>query len=132
MSRPWYASRPPAWCRTRPAHLASLLLSAMVAIWMLLGPDAIASMQTGPRYLMLLVALWGLGAGFTHGVGLVPRHATRAWLLGAPETVVGSLGPKSITTPIAVEVVKSTGGYVSLAAGAVAITGIVGALVGGL
>ncbi|TCJ25496.1 Cyd operon protein YbgE [Cobetia sp. UIB-001] len=84
MSRPWYASRPPAWCRTRPAHLASLLLSAMVAIWMLLGPDAIASMQTGPRYLMLLVALWGLGAGFTHGVGLVPRHATRAWLLGAP------------------------------------------------
>ncbi|HBS16023.1 MAG TPA: LrgB family protein, partial [Alcanivorax sp.] len=46
--------------------------------------------------------------------------------------VVGSLAPKSITTPIAVEVVKSTGGYVSLAAGAVAITGIVGALVGGL
>ena len=53
-------------------------------------------------------------------------------MLGAPEAVVGSLAPKSITTPIAVEVVKSTGGYVSLAAGAVAITGIVGALVGGL
>ena len=47
-----------------------------------------------------------------------------AWWLGAPAEVVGSLAPKSITTPIAVEVVKSTGGYVSLAAGAVAITGI--------
>ncbi len=53
-----------------------------------------------------------------------------AWWLGPPE-VVGSLAPKSITTPIAVEVVKSTGGYVSLAAGAVAITGIVGALSAG-
>lgn len=54
-----------------------------------------------------------------------------AWWLGAPAEVVGSLAPKSITTPIAVEVVKSTGGYVSLAAGAVAITGIVGALSAG-
>lgn len=54
-----------------------------------------------------------------------------AWWLGAPAEVVGSLAPKSITTPIAVEVVKSTGGYVSLAAGAVAITGIVGALTAG-
>lgn len=54
-----------------------------------------------------------------------------AWWLGAPAEVVGSLAPKSVTTPIAVEVVKSTGGYVSLAAGAVAITGIIGALAAG-
>lgn len=90
MSRPWYASRPPAWCRTRPAHLASLLLSAMVAVWMLLGPDAIASMQTGPRYLMLLIALWGLGAGFTHGVGLVPRHAAPRLAAGRSAQLVSA------------------------------------------
>ena len=84
MPKPWYASLPPAWTRTRPAHITSLILAALVAVWMLLGPEAIAAMPTGPRYIMLLVALWGLGAGFTHGVGLVPRHVLRAWLLGAP------------------------------------------------
>lgn len=52
-----------------------------------------------------------------------------AWWLGAPDDVLGSLAPKSITTPIALELVKFTGGYGPLAAGAVAITGIVGVLV---
>jgi len=51
-----------------------------------------------------------------------------AWLLGAPADLLGSLAPKSITTPIALEVVRFTGGYGPLAAGAVAITGIVGAM----
>lgn len=54
-----------------------------------------------------------------------------AWWLGASSEILSSLAPKSITTPIAVEVVKSTGGLASLAAGAVAITGIVGALAAG-
>jgi len=51
-----------------------------------------------------------------------------AALCGAPLEVVGSLAPKSITTPIALEVSRITGGYPALAAGAVAITGIVGVL----
>ncbi len=49
-----------------------------------------------------------------------------AWWLHASPEVLGSLAPKSITTPIALEVVRFTGGYGPLAAGAVAITGIVG------
>ncbi|MDF1779681.1 MAG: LrgB family protein [Alcanivoracaceae bacterium] len=51
-----------------------------------------------------------------------------AWWLDAPADVLGSLAPKSITTPIALEVVKLTGGIAPLAAGAVAITGIVGVM----
>ena len=51
-----------------------------------------------------------------------------AWWLNAPADVLGSLAPKSITTPIALEVVKLTGGIAPLAAGAVAITGIVGVM----
>ena len=70
---------------------------------------------------------WMIGAALAAGISIY-----LAWLLGAPEAVVGSLAPKSITTPIAVEVAKSTDGLVSLTAGAVAITGIVGALLGGL
>ena len=49
------------------------------------------------------------------------------WLHASPE-VLGSLAPKSITTPIALEVVKFTDGYGPLAAGIVAITGIVGVI----
>lgn len=52
-----------------------------------------------------------------------------ASLMGAPNDVVSSLAPKSITTPIAIELVKHTGGFIALAAGAVAFTGIFGAVV---
>ena len=97
----------------------------------LLGPATVALAWPLYRQLHTVRSVWRpilittfIGAALAAGISIY-----LAWLLGAPEAVVGSLAPKSITTPIAVEVVKSTGGYVSLAAGAVAITGIVGALV---
>lgn len=100
----------------------------------LLGPATVALAWPLYRQLHTVRSVWKpvlittvvgatLAAGLSMGL---------AWWLGAPAQVVGSLAPKSITTPIAVEVVKSTGGLVSLAAGAVAITGIVGALLGGV
>lgn len=52
-----------------------------------------------------------------------------AWWFGASPEVLASLATKSITTPIALEVTKMTGGYGPLAAGAVAITGIVGVII---
>lgn len=100
----------------------------------LLGPATVALAWPLYRQLHTVRSVWKpviattiIGAALAAGlsVGL-------AWWLGAPEQVVGSLAPKSITTPIAVEVTLATGGLVSLAAGAVAITGIVGALLGGL
>ena len=100
----------------------------------LLGPATVALAWPLYRQLHTVRSVWRpilvttlIGAALAAGISIY-----LAWLLGAPEAVVGSLAPKSITTPIAVEVVKSTDGYVSLAAGAVAITGIVGALVAGL
>ena len=56
---------------------------------------------------ILVATVFGATLSAAIAVGL-------AWWLGAPPEVVGSLAPKSITTPIAVEVVKSTGGYVSV------------------
>ncbi len=51
-----------------------------------------------------------------------------AWLLGAsPETIL-SLGPKSVTTPIAMGVAEQIGGIPSLTAVLVILTGIIGAI----
>ncbi|MDX1803775.1 MAG: LrgB family protein [Alcanivorax sp.] len=100
----------------------------------LLGPATVALAWPLYRQLHHVRSLWKpiLVATLISATLCASIAVGLAWWLGAPQEVVGSLAPKSITTPIAVEVVKSTGGYVSLAAGAVAITGIVGALVGGL
>ncbi|MBY4676621.1 LrgB family protein [Marinobacterium arenosum] len=50
------------------------------------------------------------------------------WLLGADVTTLLSLAPKSVTSPIAIEVADKIGGYGSLAAGLVLITGALGCL----
>lgn len=52
-----------------------------------------------------------------------------AWLLGAPEDVLASLAPKSVTAPIAMELSNSLGGLPSLTAVLVVATGITGAII---
>ena len=51
-----------------------------------------------------------------------------AWLLGASPETVFSLGPKSVTTPIAMGVAEQIGGIPSLTAVLVILTGILGAV----
>ncbi len=53
-----------------------------------------------------------------------------ARLLGASKTVLLSLAPKSVTTPIAMEVSREIGGIPSLTAAMVIAVGIFGAMVG--
>ena len=67
-------------------------------------------------------------------VGLLAGSATAAfsamglaWLFGASPETVFSLGPKSVTTPIAMGVAEQIGGIPSLTAVFVIITGIIGA-----
>lgn len=50
------------------------------------------------------------------------------WWYGAPLDVLGSVAPKSVTTPIALEIAQLIEGIPALAAGGVAVTGIVGVL----
>lgn len=52
------------------------------------------------------------------------------WLLGAPQTVVASIAPKSATTPIAMGISEQIGGLPSLTAVLVILTGIVGSMIG--
>ncbi|MBA4502485.1 LrgB family protein [Marinobacterium marinum] len=51
-----------------------------------------------------------------------------AWALGASESTLLSLAPKSVTSPIAIGIAEKIGGYPSLAAGFALITGAIGCL----
>ncbi len=53
-----------------------------------------------------------------------------AWALGAPQAVVASIAPKSVTTPIAMGIAEQIGGLPSLTAVLVILTGIFGSMFG--
>lgn len=53
-----------------------------------------------------------------------------AWLFGANQETILSLAPKSVTTPIAMEVSETIGGIPSLTAAVVVIVGLFGAVFG--
>lgn len=53
-----------------------------------------------------------------------------AWAMGASKEIVMSLAPKSVTTPIAIEVSKATGGIPALTASVVIVVGIFGSIYG--
>jgi predicted murein hydrolase (TIGR00659 family) len=98
----------------------------------LLGPATVALAWPLYRQLHTIRRVWRpvlittlAGAGLAGGISLT----LAAWL-DAPPLVLGSVAPKSITTPIALEVIPFTGGNAPLTAGLVAITGILGALLG--
>ncbi|MCI1648881.1 MAG: LrgB family protein [Bacteroides sp.] len=55
---------------------------------------------------------------------------TIAKIMGASQEVIYSLAPKSVTTPIAMEVTKSLGGIPSLTAAVVICVGLLGAILG--
>lgn len=53
-----------------------------------------------------------------------------AKLMGAPQEIIYSLAPKSVTTPIAMEVTRALGGIPSLTAAVVVCVGLLGSIVG--
>lgn len=99
-------------------------------IQFLLGPATVALAWPMYRQLHVLGRIWFrlLMVTVIGGISAAAICVGLAWLMGAPELVLASLVPKSITTPIALEVAKVTGGSASLVAGVVAVTGIIGAL----
>lgn len=51
------------------------------------------------------------------------------WMLGADKVTLLSMAPKSVTSPIAIGIADKVGGYGSLAAGLVLVTGAMGCLI---
>lgn len=139
------------WCYRRsgffsllhPVPVASLLIAGFIFIapipasyyeqgcallrW-LLGPATVALALPLYRQLhkirqLLKPVTIGIIAGSVLAIvsALLPAH----WL-EASDIVLRSLASKSVTTPIAIAVADDIGGLISLAAGAVILTGILG------
>lgn len=84
-------------------------------------------LQLGVIKKQLLPILLSQFAGCIVGVFTVVLIAKT---LGASQEVILSLAPKSVTTPIAMEVTKSIGGIPSLTAAVVVCVGLIGAIFG--
>ncbi|WP_419188734.1 cyd operon YbgE family protein [Stutzerimonas stutzeri] len=65
-----------------PARLLSLLLASPLALVLLIHPAAMLDGQGGYSHPQLMLVMWGISAGFVHGVGFVPQWWGRRWLLG--------------------------------------------------
>lgn len=96
-----------------------LLSTATVALAIPLYHN-IKYIRANVRPLLITLFMSGIVACFT--------AVAIAWLLGASQEIMLSLAPKSITTPFAMGVAESIGGYPPLTAGFVIFTGIVVAI----
>lgn len=103
-------------------------------IHFLLGPATVALAWPLYQNLNLIKRLWlpilvtvvvGVLIGASSAVGL-------AQLMDASHATQMSLAPKSVTTPVAIVVAEQLGGIQALTAGFVIITGVVGAMFGGI
>ena len=71
----------------------SLLLATPLALVLLIHPAAMLDGQGGYSHPQLMLVMWGISAGFVHGVGFVPRWWGWRWLLGPlPAWLFGALG----------------------------------------
>ncbi len=106
-----------------------------------LGGDYI-SFFLGPATVVLAVPLYktirllksnalpilaGISAGCIAGISSILALSS---LLGLDEVISKSLAPKSVTTPIGIEISKQIGGLPAITVAAIVITGIAGAVLG--
>lgn len=69
----------------RGAQMVSLVASVLLALWLLIRPEAIGGLALGWRLPVWILGIWALGAGFYHGMGLAElRTGWSRVLLGAP------------------------------------------------
>jgi len=97
----------------------------------LLGPATVALAIPLYRQIRLLLrSLTAVVVGLLVGAATAAASAMGlAWVLGASERTILSLGPKSATAPIAMAVSESIGGLPSLSAVMAILTGITGSVV---
>jgi predicted membrane protein len=71
-----------SWLDGTAAHAISLL-AAIALVGLVTGyPRALATSAQDIHHGSLVLMMWGISAGFVHGVGFVPRSRLLRWLLG--------------------------------------------------
>ncbi|MDQ6417940.1 LrgB family protein [Paenibacillus sp. LHD-117] len=97
-----------------------------------LGPATVALAVPFYKYAsklkgQLLPIAAGVSAGLVCGMAAVLGISI---LLGASEQIMLTLLPKSVTTPVAIEIAKSIGGIPELAGVFAVLTGLIGSIIG--
>lgn len=65
--------RPTPKClHTGAARLVSLSSAGGLSALLMLAPQTVARAGQAPDHLTLMLCMWGIAAGFVHGVGFVP------------------------------------------------------------
>jgi len=65
-----------------PLRSLSLLAASVFCLAVLLFPQLLIDGGQSPNHGALVLGLWGMAAGFVHGVGFVPRHVLVRLALG--------------------------------------------------
>lgn len=76
------AGVPRHWLYSLAARMVSLLMALALSTMILIYPKAIANSATEINHGMLSLLMWGIAAGFVHGVGFVPIHSLWRIALG--------------------------------------------------
>lgn len=70
----------PRGLRGTPGRSLSLLMAGPLSLVMLLHPLALVNAQGGYSHGLLALAMWGISAGFVHGLGFDPQALAWRWL----------------------------------------------------
>jgi cyd operon protein YbgE len=76
------AGYPRHWLYSFAARSVSFLMAVALSVLILIYPKAVASSATEINHGILSLWMWGMAAGFVHGVGFVPEHRVWRMLLG--------------------------------------------------
>jgi cyd operon protein YbgE len=79
MSMEMRADSPIPYPARLPGRTVSFVLAVALAALILVYPGVIADSVSDVRHGLLSLLMWGIAAGFVHGIGFVPR--TTIWRL---------------------------------------------------
>lgn len=71
-----------SWTSGAAAHALSLFTAVALVALIVFYPRALATSPQGIHHGRLLLMMWGISAGFVHGVGFVPHSRLLGFLLG--------------------------------------------------
>jgi predicted membrane protein len=75
----------PAWDRllnSGPARALSFSAAGLFCLMLIGFPQLVITDGRPPNHGILLLGLWGMAAGFVHGIGFIPRHRLVRLALG--------------------------------------------------
>jgi len=64
------------------ARMLSLLIAITTSLGLLAWPQLVVTADGHVNHLWLLLLMWGIAAGFVHGVGFIPRNHVLRVVLG--------------------------------------------------